>query len=75
MQVKASVTFETFFDVPEGITIEEVRAEALGRLHEALASDEEGTSLEDQVGASIQNSLYIGQARRASMEVRISEDK
>lgn len=73
MQVKASVTFEVQFDIPEGVTIEEVRAECLGRLHEALSSDEEGEPLEDQVSTTIQNHLYIGKPQRASMEVRISE--
>lgn len=73
MQVKASVTFTTYFEIPDGITLQEVRNEALGEINEAITSDEVGESVENQMSSLLGNSIKLGIAERDSVEISIQK--
>lgn len=77
MRVKASITHTCYFEVPEGISIEDVRKEALGEINDGY-TDEDGQSFgspSDNVQEIFTQAIKVGSLTSSVLEVRVTEDE
>lgn len=77
MRVKASITHTCYFDVPEGISIEEVRKEALGEINDGYTDEDLPSfgSPSDNVQELFSNAIKVGTLTSSVLEVRVAEDE
>lgn len=76
MRIAVSITHTLNFEIPEGISIEEVRQEALGEINDRYTEEGEfGTGPSDQVLNLVQEAVKVGELQTSVVEVRIMGDK
>jgi hypothetical protein len=73
MRVAVSVNFIVYVEVPEGVSLQDVRNKALGEISDGFDSKESFDTPQGALRSLIQNSVKLGVTWKESVEVSIQE--
>lgn len=75
MQIKASITHTVYFEVPDGSSVEEIRAHALGQIDDNYSNEESDLGTPENLVSGILETAVRGTMVRESVEIGIAEAK
>lgn len=73
MQVKATITHTVYFEVQEGSSIEDIRAQALGKIVSGYTSEETSLGTPEGLVSTILETSVNGTMVSESIEIQVSK--
>lgn len=73
MQVRATITHSVYIDVPDGSSIEAIRAQALSHIDEGYTSEETSLGTPEGLVSTILENSVTGTLLRESVEIQVAE--